>query len=412
MRIGLVTSWQERGAAYVSRQYRDVLKNNHEVFIYARGGEAYAIGDKNWDEPTVTWGKKIPLHMPLSIDLADFKKWLRKNRLETVFFNEQQWWDPVLLCVQLGIKTGAYVDYYTEETVPFFALYDFLICNTRRHQEVFAWHPQAAFTPWGTDLGIFKPLDSAPVAAGFVTFFHSAGVSPERKGTDLVIKAFARLHGPAKLIIHSQTDLIKNYPELAGMMDILIKEKRLIIEQKTVPAPGLYHLGDVYAYPSRLDGIGLTLAEALACGLPAITSDNPPMNEFVNESNGQLVKIDRWHDRPDGYYWPLCEPNLDSLKEKMEIYINNINSLSDYKKQARVYAAAHLDWRHNSRDLPRLFEEFKIIPAGEKMPAIENITAYEKKRSNWQTKLYRRQPWLFKPFAWLWPLIKNRYKQK
>ena len=39
MNIGIVTTWFERGGAYVSRQYRDLLKNDFNVFIYARGGE-------------------------------------------------------------------------------------------------------------------------------------------------------------------------------------------------------------------------------------------------------------------------------------------------------------------------------------------------------------------------------------
>ena len=57
MRIGIVTTWFERGAAYVSRQYRKQLERQHEVFIYARGGERQAIQDPKWDDKNVTWGK-------------------------------------------------------------------------------------------------------------------------------------------------------------------------------------------------------------------------------------------------------------------------------------------------------------------------------------------------------------------
>ena len=32
-------------------------------------------------------------------------------------------------------------------------------------------------------------------------------------------------------------------------------------------------MGDVFVYPSRLEGIGLCVPEALACGLPVITTD-------------------------------------------------------------------------------------------------------------------------------------------
>lgn len=53
MKIGIVTTWFERGAAYVSRQFMDILKSTDEVFIYARGGEAYAQGNPTWDLPNV-----------------------------------------------------------------------------------------------------------------------------------------------------------------------------------------------------------------------------------------------------------------------------------------------------------------------------------------------------------------------
>ena len=58
MNIGIVTTWFERGAAYVSRQFKDALSAQNNVFIYARGGESYAKGDPDWDDANVFWSKK------------------------------------------------------------------------------------------------------------------------------------------------------------------------------------------------------------------------------------------------------------------------------------------------------------------------------------------------------------------
>ena len=58
MKIGIVTTWFERGAAYVSRQFKQILEKEHDVYIYARGGEEYAIGDPNWDGDFVWWGRR------------------------------------------------------------------------------------------------------------------------------------------------------------------------------------------------------------------------------------------------------------------------------------------------------------------------------------------------------------------
>ena len=58
MNIGIVTTWFERGASQVSRQYRDLLNKKNNVFIYARGGEKYERNNPIWDTQDVTWGKK------------------------------------------------------------------------------------------------------------------------------------------------------------------------------------------------------------------------------------------------------------------------------------------------------------------------------------------------------------------
>ncbi len=38
MNIGFVSTWFERGAAYVTKQYIDAVKERNYVFVYARGG--------------------------------------------------------------------------------------------------------------------------------------------------------------------------------------------------------------------------------------------------------------------------------------------------------------------------------------------------------------------------------------
>lgn len=390
MKIGIVTTWYERGAAYVSRQYADVLSPQHDIFIYERGGERPAANDPAWEDGyKVTWGKRSPLPYSMAIDKEDFLKWIRDNGIETVFFNEQQWWRPVLWCDEIGIKTGAYVDYYTEETVPFFAAYDFLICNTKRHAGVFDWHPQSYYVPWGTDLSLFTPKNEGPVKPGKAVFFHSCGMSPERKGTDLVITAFDRMSGPSKLVVHSQVDLKRAMPHLSATIERLTAEGRIELIEKTVPAPGCYHRGDIYVYPSRLDGIGLSIAEALASGLPVITTDNPPMNEFLGEESGLAVRVSRLWARADGYYWPQSLADVDSLKISMEKYASDIGRLPAFKMRARKFAEARLDWKKNAAALPSIFEISRTI---NKEQAIRAIREHERSKETLYSRITAKYP--------------------
>ena len=323
MNIGIVTMWFERGAGYVSRHYRDVLQQNHHVYIYARSGE-YPQNDPNWNDDSVTWGKRSHLPVATAIDQHDFERWIKAKQIDLLFFNEQQWWEPLFWCSQLGIKTGSYVDYYTEETVPLFASYDFLICNTKRHFEAFAWHPQAFYVPWGTDIDLFKPQNLELVNPEKVTFFHSCGYSPHRKGTDFVLEAFAQMTQSARLVIHSQIDVEQIMPAQSHLIHSLSAQGSLEIIKKTVGAPGLYHLGDIYVGTSRLEGLGLPLIESQACGLPLVTCNNAPMNEFVAEGIGAVVEIERHWSRKDGYYWPQCQPNIKHLANTLDHYASNL----------------------------------------------------------------------------------------
>ena len=353
--IGIVTTWFERGAGYVSRQYYQLLKNHFNVFIYARGGEEYAEERSEWNVANLTWAKRTPIEVPTYVRLKQFKKWISANNLDVVFFNEQHWWPAVLAANECCAITGCYVDYYTEETVPFFENYDFLACNTKRHMSAFEWHPGARYIPWGTDIDLFKPGGSE--SGKELVFFHSAGMNPARKGTDILIRAFSRLERGAKLIVHSQIDLQKAMPKLRELCAKLMAEGRMRIEAKTVEAPGLYHLGDVYVYPARLDGIGLTVAEAQACGLPAIVTDSPPMNEFIEENKRSLcaVEVERLFSRADGYYWPQSLASEDDLYRKMAYMVENKERLAGLKADARAFAERNLNWKKNEQEVVELF---------------------------------------------------------
>ncbi len=381
MRVGIVTTWFERGAAYVSRQYRRQLERQHELFVYARGNHAdSAAPDPAWDDPNVTWGREGIVPATASINLEDFRAWIRSRGIEVVLFNEQHWWPPVLECLDLKIVTGSYVDYYTRQTAPLFDAFDFLVCNTRRHYSVFEHHPQAIYIPWGTDVGVFRPSSSAPKVPGTVTFFHSAGMNPPRKGTDLLLQAFANVTDAARLIVHTQVSL-RCLESCQDLIEGLTGQGRLEVVEKTVAAPGLYHLGDVYVYPSRLDGIGLSVAEALACGLPVITTNEGPMNEFVTEETGRLVRVAERMPRGDDYYWPFAIPDVNDLAAQMRWYVEHRELIPELQRAARRHAEERLDWSRNSSGMGEQFAAFKPLRTPRQAAAVEEARTFEGQRA-------------------------------
>lgn len=354
LRIGFVSTWFERGAAYVTKSYINALSKNNEIFVYARGGERFAKGDPEWDLPYVTWGYKLT---NTRIDLKHFKKWLNSNEIEIVFFNEQNDFE-ILYYIKTffpKIKIGAYIDYYKEDMIDEFNIYDFLICNTKRHYSVFKDHPQCYYIPWGVNTDVFRPINKLDNSQ--LTFFHSVGMSL-RKGTSILLETYIEkeLYKSSKLVIHSQLDFEKAF----GYSINDLKNYNIELYEKTVTAPGLYHLGDVYVYPTTLDGLGLTLYEALSCGLPVITTNNAPMNEVISNNIGYLVDVKKYYSRSNGYYWPLSICNEVSLYEGMLYYINNREKISDFKNLAREYALKNYNWNDRVDEINYVFESTNI----------------------------------------------------
>jgi 1,2-diacylglycerol 3-alpha-glucosyltransferase len=360
MNIGIVTTWFPAGAGYVSKAYRYVLEKEHSVFIYARTSKNMQ-GDPEWDDPQVTWAPKH--YLTTGIWEGHFRKWIKRNRIDLILFNEQRYWKPVLIAKSLGVCVGAYVDYYTQRTVPAFAVYDFLICNTRRHASVFDWHPACHYIPWGTDVEKFKPATGCPTR--ILTFLHSAGWCGEhstdneymdRRGTRIALTAFSKVIGDCRFLLFSQSPLEKCSKV---WQELIASDQRIEFRFGTFE-PFPFHEGDIYVYPSRLEGIGLSLPEALSSGLAAITTDCAPMNEFVSDGvNGRLVKVSRYLARPDAYYWPESVCDVKQLETQMQEYVDKPENVVEHRMQARQKAIANFDWKFNAAHLTDILQSSK-----------------------------------------------------
>lgn len=395
MNIGIVTTWFERGAAYVSKQFEDVLSKENSVFIYARGGEKYAKGDPKWDRENVTWGKRDLTRMAMIgstyINKKDFIKWIKQNSIEVILFNEQQWFTPIIWCKELGVKTFAYIDYYTEATIPLFDIYDGLICNTKRHAFAFRNHRNVKYIKWGTDIDLYKPSN---ICSDKLTFFHSAGMAPFRKGTDILLESFYKTKNrrDARLLLHTQVSITDTFPHLSEIIKEMVDENTLKIVRKTVSAPGLYSQGDVYVYPSRLDGIGLTLMEAISSGLACITIDSPPMNEFIEDDFGRLCDVEYLYSRRDGYYWPMSVANKDSLTHILDNFIDKEIDINSMKLKAREYAIKELDFVKNCEKLNQIIYDTELQSLS---------TIHKDKIYSFNTEGHKKILKYFYPLYWL-----------
>lgn len=348
MKIGLVTTWADCGAGNVSLAYaRALTASGFEVEIYSRG---QYLRPQRWG---VCASRPWPLHLDRStagltrVDSNQFAHWLRNARPDWLIFNEQRSWAPVLQAKAAGVACAAYIDYYRADSLALFRLYDLLFCHTLRHHSVFEQDQRACYIPWGVDTEFFRPgtrQSTSEYGLEPLVIVHSAGMGgpSDRKGTDLALQAFAQVTGEARLLFHTQLPR-QQWP--SSWTGAVASDPRIEVIEGAIDPVYLYQRGDLYLYPSRLEGIGLTLPEALACGLAAITTDAPPMSEFVQHGlNGSLVPVQAFRARSDGYYWPESWVDTDQLRDCIQRYVDQPSLARTQGARARAGMAATRHW--------------------------------------------------------------------
>lgn len=332
-RIGFVTLWYERGQAYVTKAVRDALDMEYDIFIFARNG---GTADRPFIKITGEWSvPNLTTYPAYKIPHEILKNWITKNHLNIVFFNEEYDLGLVETAKQSGVKTIGY--YVWELFDPQIAaecnhLYDKIICPTKACYEKFKslGMKNTEYVQWGIDLNLFKPKER-PERNNKVRFFHPAGWGGmhSRRGTQFVIDAFQKLNDPnAELLIHTQNG--------TGTQ----KGNSIKIIRGTVPREEIirmYQESDVAVLPSKWEGLGLTFLESIGCGLPIITVDAPPMNEFVRDGEtGLLCRIDERQNYQDIFVEGV-HADIDDMVEKMRMMLD-INFRYSMSKNIRTFA--------------------------------------------------------------------------
>lgn len=84
---------------------------------------------------------------------------------------------------------------------------------------------------------------------------------------------------------------------------------RLIIMERGMPVEDLVHVynaADAFLLPSKAEGLGLPLMEAMKVGLPCIATDCTGMRELLQDNRGYLIPTEYIHRDPFGNgrrYW-------------------------------------------------------------------------------------------------------------
>jgi glycosyltransferase involved in cell wall biosynthesis len=197
--------------------------------------------------------------------------------------------------------------------LPIRRLYDTIICPNRFCETIIR---KFGFK---NTVRLNCPVDLASLPKRVVSgpariFVHNAGKfeGDDRKSTLLTLEAFRRVRNAnISLFVRSQNPL-----------PCAIEDHRIKYSAGNLADyRDLYREGDTFIQPSKAEGLGLSILEALACGLPVLTTDYPPMNEYVTDSRMLVGTHRAKKPAQQSTYIPQAHlkiPRIDRLAERIQ----------------------------------------------------------------------------------------------
>ena len=213
--------------------------------------------------------------------------------------------------------------------------------------------------PLGYDAGRFRPEAGARRASPRFTFL-SVFEWGERKAPEILLRAYAAAFSGADdvlLVVRANNHdghvdvakqiealgLPRNGPPVAFLYNTHIRSNQLAM---------LYRGADAFVLPSRGEGWGMPILEAMACGLPVIATPWSGPSEFLHEDVGYpiavkgLVPADAKCPYYEGFRW--ADPDVDDLVARFRHVFTHREEARAKGAKAAEEAAAKWTWAHTA----------------------------------------------------------------
>jgi glycosyltransferase involved in cell wall biosynthesis len=188
--------------------------------------------------------------------------------------------------------------------------------------------------PYGADLTHFQPATERECRHDGLRLLF-VGQIGQRKGISYLLRAYRAFRGP-------ETELtlvgnpVGNPQPLAPYRDDFTHIPHL----PQSGLAGIYQRADVFVFPSLIEGLGLVVLEAMASGLPVITTPNGP---------GEVVR-----DGVDGFVVPIRD--VAAIVDKLEYLRTHPEERLRMGRNAREWALNFTWMRYQTRILDLIRE--------------------------------------------------------
>jgi glycosyltransferase involved in cell wall biosynthesis len=196
-------------------------------------------------------------------------------------------------------------------------------------------------------------------------FFHNS-TAKQRKGVDVLLEAyFSEFTGDddVSLVIKSFPGPENRVNELLATLSAREKNPPEVIhihnpdltEQEIIDLTASCDCG---VYPTRTEGFGMPIVEAMFVGIPVIVTGFSSILDFCNDRNSFLLDyelVDAYESEAANLGAKWAEPNVHDLQTKMRYVFENIGN-SDVQARAKAgqETARQLTWDNTARKVSEI----------------------------------------------------------
>lgn len=170
---------------------------------------------------------------------------------------------------------------------------------------------------------------------------YAGRLVPEKRIEDL-IAAFRRLRTAYKLAIVGEGGYTGGYVE--ELRKLAEDDPRVVFTglQRGAALEALYDGAVAFVLPSDLEGLPMSLLEALEHGIPAVVSDIPPHRELLGTVKGYDLFV-------------RCR-DVDGLTDSLQRVLTNREYYAEVASRARAQVRTCYSWDANAEATERLFQ--------------------------------------------------------